>query len=78
MVIVMLGALAAACSSDRDVQWMKPGPYTSAEFNQDRSTCTRDGDLDEACMEARGWIAVQADKTPPEKKTPTYRIPRPQ
>jgi len=72
-------AIAAACQSGPNRPWLKPGPYTSAEFKRDTEACTRGGDLDSACMEARGWIAVQPEKEAEKKKErPTYNIPRPQ
>jgi hypothetical protein len=70
-------AIVAACQPGPNRPWLKPGPYTSAEFKRDTEACTRHGDLDSACMEARGWIAVQPEKEVEKKKErPTYNTPR--
>ena len=76
-LILFAVAIVAACrSAGPDLQWMKPGPYTSAEFKRDTEACTRDGDLDAACMETRGWLAVQPEKEVQKKKErPTYNPP---
>jgi hypothetical protein len=52
----------AGCASD-DRQWMKlEGSYTSADFRRDWDVCSKGGSVDEACMRARGWVAVRAGK----------------
>jgi hypothetical protein len=78
-------AATAACSRDPDSQWMKAGPYTTAEFDQDVAACSRGSALDAACMEARGWIAVGGDvpaqtaaEKEQERRRELYRTPRPQ
>jgi hypothetical protein len=74
-------ATLLGCSSGPEKQWMKTGPYTSEEFKRDTAACTRDGDLDEACMRAKGWFAVQAERAEDrqqKKERPAYSIPRAQ
>jgi hypothetical protein len=69
---------ATACASEPDRQWMKAGPYTVEEFQGDTAACTKKGELDAECMQARGWIAVQPDKVSPAKKQGsgrTYQVP---
>lgn len=65
-VIVALALAAAACSiGNVDRQWYKPsGEYTSAEFERDRRTCTRDRQLDEACLRRLGWTSLSSDADP--------------
>ena len=79
LILVTVAIVAACRSAGPDRRWMKPGPYTSAEFARDTEACTRDADLDSACMEARGWIAVQPEREVAKKKDPsTYNLPRSQ
>ncbi len=74
---LLVVATAAGCASGPERQWMKPGPYTSADFRRDTEACTRGRELDAACMEAKGWIAVQAEKESEKKKErPAYTTPR--
>ncbi len=76
LLLVVLAA--AACAQEPDRQWMKPGPYTVEEFHRDTAACTRRGDLDADCMQAKGWIAVQPLQPEPQKKQGggrTYQIP---
>jgi hypothetical protein len=61
--------LLGGCAGEPDKQWYKPGgSYTVAEFEQDRKACTRSGELDEACLKDRGWIAVSPDRPAPAPK----------
>ena len=79
LILIAVAIVAACRSAGPDRQWMKPGPYTSAEFKRDTEACMREGDLDSACMEARGWIAVQPEKEVEKKKErSTYSTPRKQ
>lgn len=66
LAAVSLGVLA--CSSKPETQWYKPGPYTVSEFERDRAGCTKDRQLDEACLRQRGWIPLTGDRQdkPPE------------
>ncbi len=60
----------AGCAAEPERQWMKIGqPYTTAEFRRDVAECTRDGRLDEVCLQQRGWVAV----TPKPEKPPSPR-----
>lgn len=71
---------AAGCASD-ERQWMKVNErYTTAEFQRDHAECSKSGKLDDACMRAKGWVAVSPSKgeKPPEPEqyrgaTPTRR-----
>ena len=50
------------CASETAKQWYKPGDnYTVAEFQRDRTACTKNDILDEACLRGRGWVAITAD-----------------
>ena len=37
--------------------------YTKEDFRRDHRECSRKGDLDEACMRQRGWVAVNPTKS---------------
>lgn len=68
-VLALAGSLGA-CSLDPEKQWYKPsGSYTSAEFDRDTRTCTKDRVLNEECLKARGWVPLSGDivKKVPEK-----------
>jgi hypothetical protein len=67
--------LLGGCGSGPDKQWYKPGgTYTVAEFEHDRKACTVGRQLDEACLKARGWLAVSADReTPVSRDSPPKR-----
>ena len=71
VLLTALSALAiAGCSAHDDREWMKVGThYTKAEFQRDHKECSRKGDLDEACMRQRGWVAVNPSKSEPQKPT---------
>lgn len=73
-LLAALVAVAVACTSTPEKQWLKPGPYTTEEFRRDAATCTKAGILDEACMQAKGWVTVNPDKPEPvkPKKTDPY------
>jgi len=59
----LLGLLAVdGCTSAPPKQWYKPGGnYTTDQFMRDRTACTTDGNLDESCLQARGWIPLTGD-----------------
>lgn len=73
--LVLIASVASACARGSELEWMKAGPYTTAEFERDAEACARRGDLDTACMEARGWIQVHADPTPAPKKAKAPVVP---
>ena len=51
------------CASETAKQWYKPGDnYTVAEFQRDRTACTKNRVLDEACLRERGWVGISADE----------------
>lgn len=76
LLLLALIVAVAGCAPRDDRQWMKLGPYTSAEFDHDVQACTHDGDFDAACMEARGWVMVRPSRAEtPEKKPSTYHLP---
>jgi len=64
IVFLAVTALSlASCSSGADKEWYKPGgTYTMADFDRDRTDCTKNKVLDEECLKDRGWIAISADK----------------
>ena len=62
-ILLAVALAGAACSSGRDVEWMKVNQkYTTAEFRRDYAECDKSGKLDE-CMQSRGWVSVTAPKT---------------
>ncbi len=66
--------LAGACSSGRDVEWMKVNQkYTTAEFRRDYAECEKTGKLDE-CLQSRGWVSVTAPNVP-KPTVPEIRKP---
>jgi hypothetical protein len=60
MAVIALGiGLAAGGCASHEKEWMKIGTsYTQAEFRRDFSACSKGGSLDESCMRAKGWVAV--------------------
>lgn len=74
-------ALPLAACGGADKQWYKPNSnYTVAEFEQDRRACTRERQLDEACLRGRGWVSLSADgpvkDTGPQAPEPPRLRPR--
>lgn len=85
LLLFLAAAATVACSRGPDVEWMKAGPYTSAEFDGDVKACTRQGTLDPACMQERGWFTVgeggpveNASDKERQRRQELYRAPRPQ
>ena len=75
---VFLLAIAAlslgGCASEARKQWYKPGDnYTVAEFQRDRTACTKNDILDEACLRERGWVAITADDDKGPAPIPTSK-----
>jgi len=73
-ILLTLALAGAACSSGRDVEWMKVNQkYTTAEFRRDYAECEKSGKLDE-CLQSRGWVSVTAPNVPkptaPEMRKP--------
>ena len=68
----VLGLLAACGSSEK--QWYKPNAeYTVAEFQRDRASCEKNGQLDEECLRQRGWVSLSPDKEKPPPAIPTTK-----
>ncbi len=58
-------------------EWMKLGQrYTTAEFRRDHAACTKKGELDEACMKNKGWVAVNPGKEEKKPVDDNYRRPQ--
>ena len=73
VVAVLLGS-ATGCASTGEPLWYKPGGnYTTAEFNRDRDSCTRDRKLDAECLKAKGWVTVSPDRPAPTAPPPQTR-----
>ena len=73
-ILLAVALAGAACSSGRDVEWMKVNQqYTTAEFRRDYAECDKSGKLDE-CMQSRGWVSVTAPNTA-KPKAPEIRQP---
>jgi len=64
-LFLALSALAlSGCGAHDDREWMKVDRrYTKEEFQRDYRECSRKGDLDDACMKQRGWVAVNPAKS---------------
>lgn len=78
VVGVLALVTAGACAGPPPKRWFKPGSYTRAEFERDVASCTRGRVLDDACMEARGWVAVSPEKpepAPAQKDVPYLPTP---
>jgi len=59
---LVIAAAFAGCAGDAR-QWMKvEGTYTAADFRRDYAACSKQDVVDDACMQARGWVAVRAGK----------------
>jgi hypothetical protein len=57
----------AGCAAD-ERQWLKLNEkYTTDEFRRDHATCSKGGKLDDACMRAKGWVAVNPSGKPEVK-----------
>jgi hypothetical protein len=66
LLLVLLAASSAACSSGPEREWYKPGvSYTVADFQRDEKACTKDRVVDEECLKGRGWVPLSVE----EKKT---------
>lgn len=66
----------SGCSAQQERPWQKLGKdYTTAEFNRDRDSCTKEKKLDHACMKAKGWVLVSPDLPEPATASPPRRTP---
>jgi len=69
--LAVLVFAAIGCSLEPERQWYKPGSqsYTVAEFQRDHAECTKNRQLDEPCLRARGWVPLTGDVAPGRQKT---------
>jgi hypothetical protein len=77
LIAAGLGVLlaTAGCSGSDERQWMKVNErYTTEEFRRDFAECSKSGKLDDTCMRARGWVAVNPSKG--DRATPDPRANR--
>jgi hypothetical protein len=57
-ILTVVALILAGCASD-ERQWLKVNEkYTTEEFRRDYAACIKGGKLDDACMRAKGWVAV--------------------
>jgi hypothetical protein len=64
---------AAGCVTDTR-EWMKVSEkYTTEEFRRDHAACSKTGKLDDSCMRARGWVAVNPGAKAETPKDPYAR-----
>ena len=74
---VVLAVGLGGCVPAEERQWMKiRTPYTSAEFQRDLAECSKSGKLDDACMQARGWVALTPRSDKPKEFDPRDHSPR--
>ena len=75
VLLLLLPALGGCVTDERE--WMKLNErYTVAEFQRDREACMKSGKggkIDDACMKARGWIAVNPGSKAEVAKDPYAR-----
>lgn len=74
-LLALLAALPVlgGCVTD-EREWMKLNErYTVAEFQRDREACMKNGKIDDACMKARGWVAVNPGGKVETSKDPHAR-----
>jgi len=65
---------SSGCTREPERQWYKIGqPYSLAEFQRDRTECTREKRLDFDCMRARGWRDVSPDRPAPSPEPAKVR-----
>ena len=76
-ILALLLLSESGCASKEERPWYKPAKeYTTAEFNRDRDSCTKDKKFDDACMKAKGWVPVSPDRAEPAPiKDPEKRPP---
>ena len=72
VLLIAQPALGGCVTDERE--WMKLNQrYTVAEFQRDREDCMKSGKLDDACMRARGWVAVNPGGKTEASKDPHAR-----
>jgi len=63
LLALALSSLVACSSLAPPKQWYKPGiNYTVAEFQRDRTACTKDRVVDEDCLRQHGWVSLSGDE----------------
>jgi len=73
LALLLLPLVLGGCVTD-EREWMKLNErYTVAEFQRDREACLKSGKIDDACMKARGWIAVNPGGKSEAAKDPYAR-----
>ncbi len=73
LLVALLLAVVGGCVTDTR-EWMKLNEkYTTEDFRRDREACTKSGKLDEVCMRARGWVAVNPGTKAETPKDPHSR-----
>jgi hypothetical protein len=61
-LLALIAIALGACTSAPRKQYYKPNDnYTTEEFRRDRAACTKNGELDEECLKALGWVGLSAD-----------------
>ena len=71
--LLLLAPVLGGCVTD-EREWMKLNErYTVAEFQRDREACMKSGKIDDACMKARGWVAVNPGGKAETPKDPHAR-----
>ena len=71
LFLAFVALAAAGCSLDPEPQWYKPGSqnYTVAELQRDHAECSKNRQVDSACMRTRGWVPLTGDISPGRQKT---------
>ena len=62
--LALLLLTEVGCSTQPERPWYKKDS-TTAEFNRDRDSCTKDKRLDQTCMKTKGWVQVSPDRPEP-------------
>jgi len=71
-LVLVVPALGGCVTDERE--WMKLDQrYTIEEFRRDRKACLKDGTIDDACMQGRGWVAVNPGVQAEKPKDPHAR-----
>jgi hypothetical protein len=71
--LLLLAPFLGGCVTD-EREWMKLNErYTVAEFQRDREACMKGGRIDDACMRAKGWVAVNPGGKAETAKDPHAR-----
>ncbi len=75
MLLTLMAIALGACTLSAPKQYYKPNStYTTEEFRRDRTACTKNGEIDEECLKALGWVGLSAD--PDKGPSPVDPTPR--